>query len=223
MPKPEPAAAPLGKQEAKSLRTRNAICEATVVCLVEFGYGETTLARVVERARVSNGALLHHFPSKEHLMTATAQYLFARTFVRPKRRLPQGASDTDVIAADFRTTWSYYINTPQYRALLEILIATRTDGKLKAQIAETLHGYHRQAVEHMIATYESASDRPEDAELLPIMSNSFFRGVLVQDQYSDDPKKQQRMVERWIEIMAPLLRLRRGAGRAAKNGESDLT
>ena len=208
MPKPEPAAEPLGKQEAKSARTRKAICEATVRCLVERGYGETTLARVVERAQVSNGALLHHFPSKEHLMTATAQYLFARTFVRPTRRLPHGASDTDVIAANFRTNWSYYINTPQYRALLEILIATRTDAKLKSQIAGTLHEYHRQAVEHMVATYESASGRPEDAELLPVMSNIFFRGVLIQDQYSDDPKKQQRMVERWIEIVAPLLRPR---------------
>ncbi len=197
---------PPGKQETKSLRTRKAICDATVSTLVEFGYGETTLARVVERAGLSNGALLHHFPSKEHLMTATAQYLFGRTLRRPKRRLPDNAGDTDVIAADLRTNWSYYINTPQYRALLEILIASRTDKNLRKQIAETLHDYHRRAVDHMMAVYESASDKPEDAELLPVMSNIFFRGLLIQDQYSADPKTQQRMVERWIEIVAPLLR-----------------
>lgn len=198
----------MGKQETKSLRTRNAICAATVNCLVEFGYGETTLARVVERAGLSNGALLHHFPSKEHLMTATAQYLFGRTLDRPKRRLPESAGDADVIAADLRTNWSYYINTPQYRALLEILIASRTDKKLRTQIAATLHEYHRQAVEHMMETYESAIGEPEDAELLPVMSNIFFRGLLIQDQYSADPKKQQRMVKRWIDIVAPLLRPR---------------
>jgi AcrR family transcriptional regulator len=198
----------LGKQETKSLRTRNAICEATVSCLVEHGYGETTLARVVEKAGLSNGALLHHFPSKEHLMTATAEYLFGRTLNRPKRRLPERATETDVIAADLRTNWSYYINTPQYRALLEILIASRTDRKLKKQIEGTLHEYHERAVRHMMATYESATGNPEDAELLPVMSNIFFRGLLIQDQYSADPKTQQRMVERWIEIVAPLLRPR---------------
>lgn len=198
----------LGKQETKSLRTRNAICDATVSALVEFGYGEATLARVVEKAGLSNGALLHHFPSKEHLMTATAQYLFARTLDRPKRRLPDNATDRDVIAADFRTNWSYYINTPQYRALLEILIASRTDEKLRRQIETTLRDYHKRAVEHMTATYTSATGNPEDAELLPVMSNIFFRGLLIQDQYSADPKKQQRMVERWIEIVAPLLRPR---------------
>jgi AcrR family transcriptional regulator len=213
MQKPKPPETPiLSKQETKSLRTRNVICDATVQCLVELGYGETTLGRVVERAGLSNGALLHHFPSKEHLMNATAQYLFGRTLNRPKRRLPQGASGTDVIAADLRTNWSYYINTPQYRALLEILIASRTDKKLRAQIAATLHEYHRQSVEHMMAIYESASGEPQDAELLPVMSNIFFRGLLIQDQYSADPKKQQRMVERWREIVAPLLRPREGRG-----------
>jgi AcrR family transcriptional regulator len=197
-----------GRQETRSLRTRNAICDATVGCLVEFGYGETTLARVVERAGLSSGALLHHFPSKEHLMTATAQYLFGRTLERPKRRLPENAGDTDVIATDLRTNWSYYINTPQYRALLEILIASRTDAKLRGLISGALHDYHRQAVDHITAMYESATANPDDAELLPIMSNIFFRGLLIQDQYSTDPGKQQRMAERWIEIVAPLLRPR---------------
>lgn len=199
------AASP-GKQETKSLRTRSAICEATVSSLVDVGYGETTLARVAEKAGVSSGALLHHFPSKEHLMTATAQYLLARTLKRPNRRLPDNAGDAEVIAANLRTNWTYYINTPQYRALLEILIASRTDRKLRSRITETLHEYHRQAVEHIATIYESASGKPEDAELLPVMSNIFFRGLLIQDQYSSDPRKQQRMAERWIEIVAPLLR-----------------
>lgn len=199
---------PSGKQEAKSLRTRNKLYDATISCLVEFGYGETTLARIVEKAKLSNGALLHHFSSKEHLMTATAEYLFGRTLDRPKRRLSKDANDSDVIAEDLRTNWSYYINTPQYRALLEILIASRTDKTLRNQIEDTLHDYHRRSVEHLMSIYESATGKPEDAELLPIMSNIFFRGLLIQDQYSADPRKQQRMVERWIEIVASLLRPR---------------
>lgn len=208
------AEAPLpGKQETKSLRTRGAICDATVNCLVDMGYGETTLARVADKAGVSSGALLHHFPSKEHLMTATAQHLLARTLNRPRRRLLADAGDAEIIAADLRTNWSYYINTPQYRALLEILIASRTDTKLRSRITETLHEYHRQAAERIATIYESAGGDPEDAELLPVMSNIFFRGLLIQDQYSSDPEKQQRMAERWIEIVAPLLRPKSTGGK----------
>ena len=198
----------LGKQEAKSLKTQASICQATVACLVEHGYGETTISRVVQKAEVSNGALLHHFPSKEHLMTATAEYLLRRTHKRPER--PPGPDDEDnLVASDLLTNWTYFINTPHYRALLEILIASRTDKKLRAQIEDTLHAYHAQSVDHMTATYERAAGRDEDAELLPWMSNIFFRGLLIQDQYSADPEQQRRMVARWIEIVAPLLRIRK--------------
>ncbi|MBG52986.1 MAG: hypothetical protein CML99_11325 [Rhodobiaceae bacterium] len=199
----------MGKQEAKSLKTRTSICKATIDCLVEFGYGETTIARVVQKAEVSNGALLHHFPSKEHLMTATAEFLLGRTRSR-RTRVPalDDGDDTDRVANDLLTNWTVFINTPSYRALLEILIAARTDEKLHAQIEDTLHAYHAQSVNMMMETYESATGRAEDAELLPWMSNIFFRGLLIQDQYSADPERQQRMVERWIELVAPLLRLR---------------
>lgn len=198
----------LGKQEAKSLKTRTGICQSTVACLVEHGYGETTISRVVQKAGVSNGALLHHFPSKEHLMTATAEYLLNRTNRRPERQHQPDDSDDSPVASDLLTNWTYFINTPHYRALLEILIASRTDNKLRAQIEDTLHAYHAQSVAHMTATYESASGREEDAELLLWMSNIFFRGLLIQDQYSADPEQQRRMVQRWIEIVAPLLRIR---------------
>jgi len=199
---------PLGKQEAKSLKTQTAICQATITSLVQHGYGETTISRVVQIANVSNGALLHHFPSKEHLMTATAEYLLSRTHSRPERKASADAGDSDLVASDLLTNWTYFINTPQYRALLEILIASRTDKKLHAQIEDTLHAYHARSVEYMMATYESAVGREEDAELLPWMSNIFFRGLLIQDQYSADPEQQRLMVERWIEIVAPLLRIR---------------
>jgi len=198
----------MGKQEAKSLKTRTAICQATIKCLVAHGYGEATISRVVQEANMSNGALLHHFPSKEHLMTATAEYLLGRTHTRPDRKEAPGADDSALVASDLLTNWTYFINTPQYRALLEILIASRTDKKLHDQIEDTLHAYHAQSVDHMMATYESASGREEDAELLPWMSNIFFRGLLIQDQYSADPEQQRRMVERWIEMVAPLLRIR---------------
>ncbi|PCJ70519.1 MAG: hypothetical protein COA62_08040 [Rhodobiaceae bacterium] len=198
----------LGKQEAKSLKTQTSICQATVACLVEHGYGETTISRVVQKADVSNGALLHHFPSKEHLMTATAEYLLSRTNKKPERQIAPD-DDDNLVAGDLLTNWTYFINTPHYRALLEILIASRTDKKLRAQIEDTLHAYHAQSVDHMMATYESASGREEDAELLPWMSNIFFRGLLIQDQYSADPEQQRRMVARWIEIVAPLLRIRK--------------
>jgi AcrR family transcriptional regulator len=48
-----------------SADTRATILEAALACFVESGYEQTTIARIRERSGVSNGALFHHFPTKE--------------------------------------------------------------------------------------------------------------------------------------------------------------
>jgi AcrR family transcriptional regulator len=51
-------------------RTRERIMEAALPCFLEEGYERTTIARIRECSGVSNGALFHHFPSKEAIADA---------------------------------------------------------------------------------------------------------------------------------------------------------
>lgn len=55
--------------------TRRRILDAALACFLEEGYEQTTIARIRERAGTSNGALFHHFASKEAI--ADALYLDA--------------------------------------------------------------------------------------------------------------------------------------------------
>ncbi len=50
--------------------TRSRILEAALACFIESGYEQTTIARVRERSGTSNGALFHHFASKEAIADA---------------------------------------------------------------------------------------------------------------------------------------------------------
>ncbi|HTA32822.1 MAG TPA: TetR/AcrR family transcriptional regulator [Solirubrobacteraceae bacterium] len=50
--------------------TRSRILEAALVCFIESGYEQTTIARIRERSGASNGALFHHFASKEAIADA---------------------------------------------------------------------------------------------------------------------------------------------------------
>lgn len=57
---------PRRTQAQRSAEMRERLLDATVACLIEYGYAATTTARVVEKAGVTKGAQLHHFPpSKE--------------------------------------------------------------------------------------------------------------------------------------------------------------
>ena len=56
-------------QQERSRATQARLLEATVECLVEHGWSGTTTTVVAERAGVSRGAQLHHYPTRAALVT----------------------------------------------------------------------------------------------------------------------------------------------------------
>ena len=195
---------PIGKQQAKSQRARRSLCEATVACLVRDGYGETSLNRVAAQASLSKGALQHHFSTKEDLMVATANFLLERPFETPER-----ASDVPHSVGDYiKLTWYKLVNTEGYRALLEILIAARTDGKLQIRLSDTLLTWNEALNEQARKQFTSKLGNELDAEILMTMTRSLMRGLVIQDQYSEDTARTTQYIDRWIELISPLLELR---------------
>jgi AcrR family transcriptional regulator len=51
-------------------QTRQRILDAALACFTEDGYEQTTIARIRERSGASNGALFHHFATKEAIADA---------------------------------------------------------------------------------------------------------------------------------------------------------
>ena len=130
----------------RTARTRGRIVLAAIPCLDEVGYSAASVNRVQAVPQVSRGALTHHFPSKEEMMVQTLERLLA-----PVRGPdPQGGDiglihhegpDQDV-SADLQRLWSQVINTRQGRALMEILVASRTDVALRQRITPALQTYN---------------------------------------------------------------------------------
>ncbi|MFI5430485.1 TetR/AcrR family transcriptional regulator [Rhodococcus baikonurensis] len=57
-----------GGRAVKAEARREAILDATMAEIAERGYRGTTIAAVAERVGLTQPGLLHHFPSKEHLL-----------------------------------------------------------------------------------------------------------------------------------------------------------
>ena len=194
----------IGKQEQKSERARRTICKATVDCLAELGYAETSINRVVERAGVSKGALQHHFPSKEDLMTSTAGYLLERPLKHADSTL-KDASKQDV-RTRVLDVWDRLSNTSAYLALLEILIAARTDKVLYARIATNLNEWIHEVDEHFLPFYgELAKTDRDDLKLLMTANRCLMRGLLIEEQYGLSKSGQRQVLERWLDLVAPEL------------------
>ncbi|MFP6815059.1 MAG: TetR/AcrR family transcriptional regulator [Pseudomonadales bacterium] len=206
--KPARSSLPPSKQGAKSQRAREAICRATVGCLYELGYSATSINRVAARAGLSKGAVQHHFPIKEDLMTATADHLLRQT-QRFADRIRAGRGDGGSVAQELMLNWSKMIDTPEYRALLELLVATRTDRELAGRLKPTLLQWNRDIDRSQLALYEAASGDDDEVILLMHMYRALMSGLLIQESYFDGPTDFSQVLARWAELMAPLLKGRR--------------
>jgi AcrR family transcriptional regulator len=57
-------------RQDRSIATRAAILEAAARRFIAFGYSDATLARITQNEGFTNGALYHHFPTREALARA---------------------------------------------------------------------------------------------------------------------------------------------------------
>ena len=126
-------------QQQKSAMTREKILDSAVECFVELGYGGTTTAVVAERAGVSRGAMLHHFPSKSGLMQAAVDHLYKRMVALYTRYVESIPADLSVDERNRRGLQAYwkYLSSDLFTAYHELTISGRTDTELAAILEQT--------------------------------------------------------------------------------------
>jgi AcrR family transcriptional regulator len=119
--------------------TRTALLDASVECLVEEGYANTTTRRIAERAGVTPGALQHHFTSKAELLSEAIRHVGKRF---RREMLAQGPPDAPSLQVRCERildhTWEVH-RGPFFQASIELWVAARTDTDLRATLAELQH------------------------------------------------------------------------------------
>ena len=196
-----------GLQQLKSARARDSMCKATIQLLAELGYAETTIAGVAQNAGFSKGAVQYHFPTKEELIAATVEHLLMRT-------VSSASQSYESVDSALLNAWQRLVNTSAYRALLEVLNAARIDRKLRLRISAELVAWGKNLDKHSLTIYQSANEQlpthEGDAEVVMLlnMTRSFMRGLLTQEQYGVLPEETLTYVAKWVELIAPMLKLR---------------
>ena len=125
---------PRRTQAERSGRTRRALLEAAVGCLVERGYAATTTQEVARRAGVSQGALFRHFPTRARLLVAAIERLYAGLRAGFRAELDAAAESDDRLAAALGLLAQTFAR-PEVVASLELHMAARTDAELRAALA----------------------------------------------------------------------------------------
>lgn len=122
-------------QAQRRADTRAALLEATVQCLVTYGYAKTTTGRIAELAKVSRGAQTLYFRTRAELVGAAVAHLAEQRAAAVHARFARGPVSLeealDVLWEECQgVVWD---------ATLELWVASRTDPEL----CENLHRLER--------------------------------------------------------------------------------
>jgi AcrR family transcriptional regulator len=122
-------------QEQRSEETRTLLLDATINCIIERGYANTTTKEIADRAGVTRGAQLHHFGSKEQLVLAAVERLFELRMRELAEALLNASKPEDENAIALDMTWKI-IKSPFFMAYIELLVASRIDETLRRRLQE---------------------------------------------------------------------------------------
>jgi AcrR family transcriptional regulator len=180
------------------MRTR--LLDATIECLAESGYGRMSTNDVVRRARVSRGALAHHFPTKADLVTAAAERLVERRgaefrarfeAIAPERRTPERALEV---------LWSFY-DDPSGLALIELTVVARTYPELTPVLVKMGDQIAAVTAEMVLAYFPSLASVPFVEEALRAV-HALFAGLALSSMAGPQATGDAQAVREFLNILA---------------------
>jgi AcrR family transcriptional regulator len=178
---------------------RARLLEATVDCLVERGFSGTSTTLVSERAGVSRGAQLHHFPTKNDLVVAAVEHLTdvrARELAAAAAALPDGPRRTRAVLGMLGDHFA----SPVFTAALELWVAARTDGALLAAVGPLEQRVGRETHRMTVELLGADESQPGVRELVQATLD-LVRGLGLANTISDDARRRARILDRWADTL----------------------
>lgn len=168
----------LGWQAQKSASTRNLIIEAAIRCFVDLGYSRTTTTLIAERAGLSRGAMLHHFPSKKDVVRAAVEHLHAKRMKAFRRSMAKIGPEGDHIRHAVESYWAH-VKHPMFVAFFELAVASRTDPELAEILRPVQESFEREWYDASLELIPEWKKHPENFELAFDLNRHLLEGMAI--------------------------------------------
>lgn len=182
-------------QDERTAETRVRVLSAALTCLADRGYAGTTTTAVAERAGVSRGAQLHHFRTRAALVAAAVEHLYAGLTVDYEKAFVNLAPGADRVSAAIDLLWDTFLD-PRLAAVLELFVASRTDGELREQLVKVAARHRTRVTELARATFPVAPQKEDEFNGLLALVLDALQGMAVAQLVEPDDTGAQRALAR---------------------------
>src|SRR5689334_4769173 len=178
---------------------RQRLLEATVQCLAEYGWSGTSTTLISQRAGVSRGAQLHHFPTKNDLVVAAVEHLTrvrGAELAAAAAAVPHGPHRT----RDVLRMLGDHFASPVFTAALELWVAARTDATLLSAVAPLEQKVGRETHRMTVELLGADESRPGVRQLVQATLD-LVRGLGLAATITDDTRRRNRILDQWARTL----------------------
>lgn len=196
-------------QTERSEAMRLRLVEATLDCLATDGYAGTTISKIVEKAQVSRGAPVHHFPSKDALIVAAAEQLIRQLYIQLGHAIKSVDESEDRLRDIIVVSWKKVFGTRESTVMLELMIASSHDADLAAAMHKLWsvgYGTLSVAADH----YFEALTPDVNVGQLMTLTQWLLRGMSMDKHLVDGEYVFEHFLALWSRVLAGHIRARPG-------------
>jgi AcrR family transcriptional regulator len=191
-----------GPKQDRSRATRRRLLETTIRCVATYGFPTSTVGFIAAEAGISRGAVQHHFRTREHLILAALEHMFAERLALldalPERDGPDRihAVVSDLVEAT--------IGGELFRAALQVWTAASAEPELRAAVLPLERHFAREVHARAVRLLR-ADDEDPDTRALIQATLDMARGLALADVLTDDSRRRARVVQAWSAQLAAAL------------------
>jgi AcrR family transcriptional regulator len=195
--------------------TQTAILSAAIRILSQDGYAGFSASRVAARAGVSRGAQEHYFPKRHDLIAAATRHAMRHAVEHAQTLARTAAASPDPIAKFLKDSEHFFFR-PVFRAMIEIMIAARSDRALARTVNPIVQDARDVLNGIWIDTLDAAGYPRENAHKFIELTHYLLRGLFVVTNWLPYRVDRGEIVELWRRLAPTVLELAGSAGRVAR-------
>lgn len=193
---PERAERKRRTQEERSAETQRRLIEATLDALHENGYARVTTSEIAERAGVSRGALLHHYATKEELVTVSVEKQLQDSTAEIRSWLARVRSG-DLKLDDFLDhLWEMYSGRLLF-ITLEHITEARHNQPLRESLVPVVREFHMALDATWREFFHGTPLSRDEVETVLNATTCLFRGMGVQTVLRQDGPYYEGLLAHW--------------------------
>jgi len=181
---------------------RNQLIEAAISSLHDYGYADTTVARIAKKAGVSSGIVHHYFDGKDDLLFATMRHMLRVLRAETLNNLKQATTPRARLSAIVEANFAPSQYSPD---VMSAWLALYGSARQSPNLTRILMLYDARLNSNLLDALKQLTDREKASELAigvsALIDGVWLRAALLGDSYNRDTAI--HLVKSYIDCQLP--------------------